>query len=199
MHVREPAILCAARPHGETAVVARFLTSTNGLIAGFVAGGRGRAMRPVLIPGNLVEVELRSRSDSQLPFARVELVQSRGPWLSEPLPASAIAWATALTAAALPEGQSFPALHDALAALLDAICMAPSARGWAPPLLAYEVLLLRELGYDTRVARPPADDWPALLDAFDRIGRDLERYPLAHLRADVMASRAMLGERLARI
>lgn len=203
MHIRAPAIVCAGRPHGETAVVARLLTADHGLVAGYVAGGRGRDLRPVLIPGNLVEAELKARSDNQLPFARLELLTSRGPWLGEPLPAAAIAWVTALTAAALPERQPYPPLHAALAALLDAICLAPSARGWALPLLSYEVLLLRELGYGTPVAHPrllaDPDDWPALLAAFDRLGRDLERYPLAHRRADVMGARSMLRERLSRI
>lgn len=204
MHVRAPAVVCASRPHAETAVVARLLTADHGLVAGYVAGGRGRDLRPVLIPGNLVEAELKARSDSQLPFAKLELVQSRGPWLTEPLQSAAIAWVTALTAAALPERQPFPALYEALTALLDAICLAPSARGWAMPLLAYEVLLMRELGYGGPIAPPPgtgaeAEDWPALLQVFDRLGRDLARYPLAHRRVDVMAARAMLRERLARI
>jgi DNA repair protein RecO (recombination protein O) len=199
MHIRAPAVVCAARPNGETAVVARLLTAEHGLIAGYVAGGRGRDLRPVLIPGNLVEAELKARSDSQLPFARLELLASRGPWLGEPLPSAAIGWITALTAAALPERQPFPALYAALVALLDAVCLAPSARGWAAPLLAYEVLLMRELGYGGPVARPESEDWPALLAAFDRLGRDLARYPLAHRRVDVMAARAMLRERLARI
>ena len=204
MHARVTAIVCAARPHGETAVIARLLTADHGLVASYVAGGRGRDLRPVLIPGNLVEAELRSRSDSQLPFARLELRQSRGPWLGEPLPAAAIGWATALAAAALPERHPYPALYDALEALLDAICLAPSARGWITPLLTYEILLLRELGFDARIERPPDDaagdhDWPALLLLFDRVGRELERYTLAHRRADVMAARAMLRHRLTRI
>jgi DNA repair protein RecO (recombination protein O) len=199
MHVRAPAVVCAARPHGETAVVVRLLTADHGLVAGYVAGGRGRELRPVLIPGNLVEAELKARSESQLPFARLELVQSRGPWLGEPLQSAALAWVTALTAAALPERQAYPALYEALTALLDAVCLAPSARGWALPLLSYEVLLMRELGYGGPVARPDSEDWPALLHAFDRLGRDLERYPLAHRRVDVMAARAMLRERLAKI
>ena len=121
MHLRAPAILLSSRPHGETAVVARMLTSEFGVVAGYVAGGRGRRLRPVLIPGNLVEADLRSRSDSQLPFARLELVESRGPWLGEPLAAAAIAWACALTAAALPERQPYPSLYEALGGLLDAV------------------------------------------------------------------------------
>ena len=96
MHLTAPAILVAARPHGETAVIARMLTEESGLFAAYVAGGRGRQLRPVVIPGNLVQADIRAKSASQLPFARLELVTSRGPWLSEPLPAAAIAWVTAL-------------------------------------------------------------------------------------------------------
>ena len=114
MHIRAPAILCAARAHGETAVIARVLTREHGLIAGYVAGGRGRVLRPVVIPGNLVDVEIRSRSDSQLPFAKLELVESRGPWLGEPLPAAAIVWACALTASALPGTASWPSSRPAI-------------------------------------------------------------------------------------
>src|SRR5688572_6051066 len=115
MHIRAPAILLAARPHGETAVVARMLTADHGVVAGYVAGGRGRNLRPVVIPGNLVDLQLSARSDSQLPFAKLELLESRGPWLGEPMAAAAIGWACALTATALPERQAYPSLHEALA------------------------------------------------------------------------------------
>lgn len=199
MQLRAPAIVCAARPQGETAVIALLLTAEAGMVAAYVAGGRGRQLRPVLIPGNMVEAEIRSRSESHLPFARVELLQSRGPWLSEPLPSAAIAWVTALTAATLPEQQAYPALYEALTGLLDAICVAPSARGWAVPLMSYEVLLLRELGYGVPVARPQCDEWGEILSTFDSLGRALARYPLADRRRDVMAARALLRERLARI
>ncbi|AIT81518.1 DNA repair protein RecO [Novosphingobium pentaromativorans] len=199
MQLRAPAIVCSTRPHGETAVIARLLTQESGIVAAYVAGGRGRNLRPVVIPGNVVDAEIRARSESQLPYARLELVESRGPWLTEPLPSAAISWVTALTAIALPERHPYPALYDALEALLDAICVAPSARGWALPLLSYEVLLLRELGYGVPVPRPQDEDWVAVLDTFDRLGRELARYPLADRRRDVMAARDLLRERLARI
>ena len=199
MQLRAPAIVCSTRPHGETAVITRLLTQESGIVAAYVAGGRGRNLRPVVIPGNLVDAEIRARSESQLPYARLELVESRGPWLTEPLPSAAISWVTALTAIALPERHPYPALYDALEALLDAICVAPSARGWALPLLSFEVLLLRELGYGVPVPRPQDEDWVAVLDTFDRLGRELARYPLADRRRDVMAARDLLRERLARI
>lgn len=198
MDLRTPAVVCAARTHGETGVILRLLSEDHGLIACYVAGGRGRTLRPVLLPGNLVEAELRARPGSQLPSARVELVASRGPWLTEPLPAAAITWATTLTAAALPERQAYPPLYHALAALLDAVCHAPSARGWLPGMTAFEALLLRELGYGA-VERGSDPDWNAQLAVFDKLGPLVARYPLADRRSDVMAARAMLRDRLGRI
>lgn len=198
MNLRAPAILVAARPHGETASIARMLTEEHGLVAGYVAGGRGRQLRPVMIPGNLVEVELRAKSESQLPFAKLELVESRGPWLTEPLPAAAISWLCALTATALPERNPYPALYQALSAVLGAVCEAPSARGWLPALVSFEVLLLRELGYGGE--RPDHDDdLQAMLAKFDRLEGPLARYLLADKRGDVIAARHLLRERLARM
>ena len=197
MHLRAPAILLAARPHGETAVVARMLTEEHGVVAGYVAGGRGRQLRPVVIPGNLVELQLSARSDSQLPFAKLELLESRGPWLGEPLPAAAIGWAAALTATALPERQPYPSLYQALGGLLDAVCHAPSARGWAAALVGYETLLLRELGYGGNA--PSQGDLADALEAMDRLAALLDHYLLADRRGDVMAARSRLRELLGRI
>ncbi|WP_066560602.1 DNA repair protein RecO [Croceicoccus bisphenolivorans] len=198
MEIRAPAIVCATRPHGETAAIVRVLTREFGMLAGYVAGGRGRQMRPVLIPGNVVEADLRARSASQLPFLKLELVASRGPWLTEPLPAAAIGWATTLAATVLPEHNPYPAIHSALEALLDAICNAPSARGWALAMAKYETLVLRDLGFGGE-ALAPADDWPDIMAALDRSGRQLSRRLLADRRTNVMGGREMMMQRLARI
>ncbi|MEC7952270.1 MAG: recombination protein O N-terminal domain-containing protein [Pseudomonadota bacterium] len=197
MHLTAPAILVAARPHGETAVIARMLTEESGLVAAYVAGGRGRQLRPVVIPGNLVQADIRAKSDSQLPFARLELVTSRGPWLSEPLPAAAIAWVTALTASVLPERNAYPALYDALGGLLDAICSAQAARQWVEALAVYEALMLRELGYGGE--RPAIANLGQALEILDRQEPLIARYLLADTRTDVLAARELLRQRLARM
>lgn len=198
MQLRAPAILVASRPHGETASIARLLTEEHGLVAGYVAGGRGRQLRPVMIPGNSVALELRAKSASQLPFARFELEESRAPWMTEPLPAAAITWACALTASALPERNPYPSLYQALDALLSAVCHAPSARGWLPALVAYEAMLLRELGYGG--AKPDmAGDFDAQFAVFRALHKPLGRYILADSKSDVMAARVALGERLGRM
>lgn len=200
MQLVAPAILLAARAQGETGVIVRFLTEEAGMVSAYVAGGRGRQLRPVVIPGNTVAADIRARSESQFPFARLELVQSRGPWLAEPLPAAAIAWVTALTAATLPERHPYPALHAALQASLDAICAAPSARGWAGALVSYEVLLLRELGYGAADSAPPrVVDLANALEWLDRLESAIATRLLAHSRADVMGARGLLRERLGRM
>ncbi|MFV0645392.1 MAG: recombination protein O N-terminal domain-containing protein, partial [Sphingomonadaceae bacterium] len=84
MNIRTRGIVVATRPHGETAVILRLLSETSGLVAAYLAGGRGRHMRPVIIPGNLVDTQLHSRNENQLPYARLELLTSRAPWLGEP-------------------------------------------------------------------------------------------------------------------
>lgn len=142
-----PAIVCAVRAHGEHGAILRALTEEAGLIAGYVRGGRSTRLRPILVPGNLIALELRARTEEQLASATAELLASRAPLLAEPLPAAAIDWVTSLTAAILPESQPYPALFSALSAVLDAIGVASSARQWAAALARYELLLLAELGF----------------------------------------------------
>ena len=203
MHLRAAAILVASRPHGETGTIARALTAEYGLVIGYVAGGRGRQLRPVMIPGNRVAMDLVARSPSQLPFAKVELERSRAALMTEPVPAAAIGWVCALTAAALPERAPCPALYEALDALLEAIGAAPSARGWMGALYAYEVMVLGELGYGQRAlppARPdPAADTASHLAALKALGPALGHSLLDDARGDVMAARDLLMARLARM
>lgn len=153
MHILTAAILLSVRPHGEHGAIVRALTPDDGVQAGYVRGGRSRALRPVLQPGNLVRGEWRARTDTQLAALTVELATSRAPLFAEPLPAAAIEWTTALTVATLPEGQPYPRLYDALDAVIAAVEAAPSARGWAALIARYELLLLAELGFGLALDR----------------------------------------------
>lgn len=235
-----PALVCGVRSHGEHGAIARLLTPGHGLLAGYVRGGRSRALRPVLLPGNSVKAEFRARTEEQLASLTVELEHSRAPLLSEPLPAAAIDWVCALTAAALPEGTPYPALYQALDGVLGAVDAAPAARGWAVALVRYELLLLAELGfgldlgrcaatggvqdlayvsprsaaavsrdaavgYESRLLPLPsflleggAAEWGAILDGLRLTGFFLERSGLTEWKADVLAARERLVDRLKR-
>ncbi|MES2497028.1 MAG: DNA repair protein RecO [Pseudomonadota bacterium] len=147
MQVRTSAIICSMRAHGEHGAIVRALTPDHGLLAGYVRGGRSRRIRPVVVPGNLVEADFRARTAEQLPGLTVELSHSRAGLMAEPLAAAAIDWLATLTAVALAEGQPHPQLYEALDGVLAAIEYAPSARGWAASAVRYELLLMTELGY----------------------------------------------------
>ena len=235
-----PALICGVRSHGEHGAIARLLTPDHGLLAGYVRGGRSRALRPVLLPGNSVKAEFRARTEDQLAGLAVELDHSRAPLLSEPLPAAAIDWICALTAVALPEGTPYPALYQALDGVLGAIDAAPAARGWGAALVRYELLMLAELGFGLDLGRCAATggnedlafvsprsaaavsragaagyekrllplprflveggsgDWPSIVDGLQLTGFFLERSVLTDWRADTLAARERLVDRLKR-
>ena len=240
MHLRSPAIVLSVRAHGEHGAVVRALTPDDGLQAGYVRGGRSRRLRPVLQPANTVLGEWRARTEDQLGGLTVEPIHSLAALHAEPLAAAALEWVTALTAAALPEGQPYPRLHAGLAGLLAAIEAAPAARGWAVALVRYELLLLAELGfgldldrcaatgatadlafvsprsasavsraaasgYEARLLRLPAflrdgtpPDGADLIDGLRLTGHFLARDVLTDRRADTLAARERLVDRLAR-
>jgi DNA repair protein RecO (recombination protein O) len=198
MHLETQAIVVAVRAHGEHGAIVRALTPGDGVRAGYVRGGKSRRLRPVLVPGNLVAADYRARTEDQLPHLSVELTHSRAFLLSEPLASAGIEWATALTAAALPEGQPYPRLFEGLDGLLNAIEGAPSARGWAAALVRYELLLLGELGFgldEEEFAAFPKTTREGLGITGRRLARDL----LTDRQAEVLAARERLVERLKRM
>lgn len=240
MHLRTEAIVLSVRSHGEHGAVVRALTPADGVQAGYVRGGRSTRLRPILQPANTILGEWRSRIDDQLGSLTVELVHSLAPLHAEPLAAAALDWATALTAAALPEAQPYPRLHAALTGVIAAIEAAPAARGWAAALVRYELLLLAELGFGLDLERctvtgateglsfvspksasavsagaavgheakllplprfladgsSPA--WPDILAGLALTGHFLGRDVLTERRADTLAARERLVERLKR-
>jgi len=239
--IRTSAIVCTVRRHGEHGAVVRLFTPDHGLQSGYVRGGRSTALRPVLMPANLVTAELRSRVNDQLAGLTVELAESRAPFYSEPLAAAAFEWVTLLTATVAPEDQPFPRLYAALTALLDLVCAAPSARWWLRAMVRYEALLLAELGFGLDLERcavtgeradlayvsprtgravslhaagvyaekllvlPPfltgddEPDWEQLMQGFALTGHFIERQFFTDRRADALAARAMLIDRVRRM
>lgn len=202
MELETDAIVCSLLSHGEHGAIVRMLTPEHGLVAAYVRGGRGRRMRPVLIPGNTVSARLRYRTESQLPQASLELAHSRAPILVEPLPSAAVEWVTALVASALPERQPYPRIHQAMAGLLDAVEAAPSAIGWASALAQFERLLVAELGYGPNdVAQGDIRDtnWGRILSMLELSGRPIFHDVLSGRTRSLEDSRGRLIDRLRRI
>ncbi|WP_129791206.1 DNA repair protein RecO [Sphingosinicella sp. CPCC 101087] len=208
MHLETDAIVVAVRAHGEHGAIVRALTPGEGVQAGYVRGGRSRRLKPMLVPGNLLHAEYRARTEEQLAHLTVELVHSRAFLLSEPLAAAGLEWACALTASAVPEGQPYPHLFEALEGLLGAIEAAPSARGWSAALIRYELIVLAELGFGLAPERiaalpprlaGPAPGWDDIVDGLRLTGRHLERDLLTGRQSEILAARERLIARLKRV
>lgn len=170
------ALVLSVRAHGEHGAIARFLTFDAGLKAGYVAGGHGRAKRPLLQPGNRVTLSLRARLAGQLPGARLELAHSRALLAFEPWSAALTAWLCHLTTSALAEDVAHPRLAAALDALLSGLDAGLGGPAMGLALARYELLLLEELGFaldlEACALGGPADD---LAFVSPRTGRAVSR------------------------
>src|SRR3546814_12218443 len=91
MRLQTQATVIAVRAHGEHGAIVRALPPDDGVQPGYVRGGHSRRLRPILVPGNVIQAEYRARTEDQLAPLSVALVHSRAPLLAEALPAVAIA------------------------------------------------------------------------------------------------------------
>jgi DNA repair protein RecO (recombination protein O) len=158
MEWSEPGIVVGTRRHGETDVILEAMTAEHGRHLGLVKGGRSRRQRPVLQPGNTLQLVWRARLHEHLGNFRAEPLVERSAGL---MMTRVGAYGLALAGAhlrLLPERDPHPRLHEALAVMLDGLnppAPEPGSRfgGAGQPTLAgelmvrFELLLLDELGF----------------------------------------------------
>ena len=142
----EPALVVALAPHGEHAVVARFLSADQGLVAAYVQGGRGRKLRPVLQIGNRVALDLVTKSAGQLAFATVHPLGTNMAMMHGPAALALVDYLASLSATCLNEGEAQPRLFPLFDALFGAAAAGALATDVGPALVRLELALLAELG-----------------------------------------------------
>ncbi|MGQ7792995.1 DNA repair protein RecO [Faunimonas sp. B44] len=144
MQWSEEAIAVGTRRHGEGSVILEVMTRERGRHLGMVRGGRSKAMRPVLQPGNTLVVTWRARLDEHLGTFRAEPVLERAAAIMASSVATFGLQLLAEHLRLLPERDPHPRLYDVLEILVDHLDD-PIVAG---ALLArFEVLLLDELGF----------------------------------------------------
>jgi DNA repair protein RecO (recombination protein O) len=150
MEWAEEGIVVGARRHGETGIILEAMTAEHGRHLGLVKGGRSRRLRPVLQPGNTLQLTWRARLHEHLGNFRVEPLKERSAGLMH---SGVGAFGLALAGAhlrLLPERDPHPRLYDALAVLLDCLDRPPLA---AELMVRFELLLLDELGFGLDLER----------------------------------------------
>jgi DNA repair protein RecO (recombination protein O) len=147
-----PAVVLAARPHGEGGAIVTVLTEARGRHAGLVKGGASRAQAGLWQPGNLIEARWVARLPEQLGSLSGEMVHPAAALAMEDgLALATLAAACAVAEGALPEREAHPACFHGLVAVIAALARGPEAA--LPLLVRWELGLLAELGYGLDLAR----------------------------------------------
>jgi DNA repair protein RecO (recombination protein O) len=144
MEWQDEGLVLGARKHGETSVILELMTRAHGRHLGMVRGGRSRAMRPVLQPGNLVAASWRARIEDHLGAFVVEPLEARAARFLDH--GAALHGVTALSALLrlLPERDP----HEALFEMANGVAARLDSSDFAAPAMArFELALLGALGF----------------------------------------------------
>jgi len=151
MEFEDQAFVLSARAHGEAGAIVEVLTAGHGKWAAHVAGGASRRMKPFLQPGSRVSVSYRARVSEQLGAARLEAMgEGASALFDDSLALAALAAASAVVAAALPEREPHPGVFLAFGALLGALT---DEAVWPAVFVRFEAGLLADLGFGLDLSR----------------------------------------------
>jgi DNA repair protein RecO (recombination protein O) len=144
MEWQDEGIIIGVRRHGETGAIVEAMTSGHGRHLGLVRGGRSRRMRPVLQPGNSIDMVWRARLSEHLGNFAVEPSRLRAAALMQ---APVSLYGLQLLGAhlrLLPERDPHRGLYDASLVVLEHL---DEPRKAAHLIVRFELALLDELGF----------------------------------------------------
>lgn len=137
--------ILSVKKHGETSAIIHVLTRTHGRHAGLVRGGVGRKLRPVLQPGNKVQLSWHARLSEYLGTFTVEALSARAAELMEDrLSLAGLNALTAMSQETLPERELHESVYDAFEVVLGNL---DKPDIWPILYVQWEAGLLQSLGY----------------------------------------------------
>jgi len=135
----------SVKKHGETSAIIDVLTRDHGRHAGLVRGGAGKRLRPVLQPGNKIQVEWQARLSEYLGTFRVEALSARAAEVMEDrVMLSALNAMTSMAKETLPEREVHLRVFDGFEVLLNNL---DDPEIWPVLYVQWEAGLLQALGY----------------------------------------------------
>ncbi|MEP4767633.1 MAG: DNA repair protein RecO [Roseibium sp.] len=136
-------VVLTTRKHGENDVILEVMTLDHGRHLGLVRSGRSKRNRPVLQPGNELDLTWRARLSDHLGQFQIEPHSLRaGDLMTSSLGLAALQH-LAFLVRLLPERHPYPGIFGALTVVLDHLETADSAGAL---LIRFELELLKELG-----------------------------------------------------
>ncbi|MDA8997043.1 DNA repair protein RecO [Hellea sp.] len=135
----------SVRKHGETSAIIDVLTPDYGRHLGLVRGGISRKIRPVLQPGNKINVEWNARLSEHLGSFKVEpLVSNSAQIMEDRLSLSALNSLCAIARECLPEREVHLDVYQAFGVVLNNIGIHEI---WPALYIKWESGLLSAMGY----------------------------------------------------
>ena len=145
MRWEDEGLLLSVRKYGETSALIEILTSSNGQRAGLLRGAFKKNIRPIIQPGNQLQVTWSSRLEYSLGEFKVELLKSRFYSITRNKEKiHLLNLVCSFCSLYLPERDSMNNLYQKTINLLD------SEKGLIINLLCYirwEMTLLKDLGF----------------------------------------------------
>ena len=145
MKLESVGIIISLRPFGERDLITHIFTREHGVLCGIIRGGAvARKNRPLV--GQCGNASWNARLDSNLGVFHFESLKNLvAPLMADPNALGQMNSAFALLSALLPEREGYPDLYDATVGLF--------ANATESEYLAWEICLLRELGYALDLSR----------------------------------------------
>lgn len=144
MDWQDEGVLLSTRLHGETSAILEVFTAAHGRHLGVLPGGASRTRAALRQPGTQLRLTWHARLDEHMGTWGAEILAQRAGILGEGRALNALSSAAALLHLGLPERQSHPRLFAETLTLFDAL---ETGTDWAATYLAWEVLLLEEMGF----------------------------------------------------
>ncbi len=144
MEWNDQGLVLGVRRHGETSAILELMTRDHGRYLGLVRGGRSRKMRPVLQPGNLVNVVWRARLDEHLGYYQIEPELLRAASIMENRSSLFCIQILAAHLRLLPERESFSQMFNAANIILDHAHIPQIS---IHLMVHFEIALLEALGF----------------------------------------------------
>lgn len=147
-----PAVVLAARPHGEASALVSLLTEGAGRFVAVVAGANSSKQRPLWQMGNLVEAFWTVRPDGSAKGVKAEMVHAAAALaMEDALALDLLRAACAVAEGALPEREAHPRAFHGLVRVVSRL--AAGAEAALADYVRWEAALLAELGYGLDLER----------------------------------------------
>ena len=145
MEWRDEGMVLSVRKHGETSVIVDIFTREHGRHAGVVRGGASRKLKPVLQPGNQVQVDWSARLEEHLGAYRVEPTKSRAVQvMGDRRALEGLNSVCALAGFCLGEREPSGGFYELTLDIVDRI---GDQDNWLSDYARWEAVLLSDLGY----------------------------------------------------